>query len=141
MIARPWQRGDTDRLKVQPAQRYNSEMLDANVDLTPLVSQGLAWTHEHEGEIVAVGGLDPQWQNRAVAFAMLSDTAGRHMLRLHRWWNNWLDQCPFRRVEAYVDVGFQPGIRWVTMSGFKLEAYKQCFRPDGADMLEFVRIK
>lgn len=141
MIARPWQLGDTDRLIVQPAQRYTSSLLDSNPDLTPLVQHGMAWTHEHDGEILAVGGLAPQWENRATAFALLSANAGRRMVTLHRWWNEFLDQCPFRRVEAYVDVGFEPGIRWVTMSGFELEAYKRCFRPDGADMLEFVRIK
>jgi len=40
-----------------------------------------------------------------------------------------------------VDVGFKEGHRWIKMLGFELEGYMKAYRPDGADMLLYARIK
>lgn len=141
MIVRPWQRGDSEAVNLQTAQRYTGDLADVSADLTPLSEVGLAWTAEVDGQVVMCGGLLPQWENRALAWALIGENAGPHFAVIHRYVRQFLTHSPYRRIEAHVDVGFAPGARWMKMLGFELEAYKKAFRPDGADMLEFVRIR
>lgn len=141
MIVRPWQRGDSEKVVVQRAQRYGGDISDVSQDLTPLSEVGLAWTAEHDGGVIACGGLLPQWEGRALAWMLVSEYAGPHFPAIHKHVKKFLVHSPYRRIEAHVDVGFEQGIRWMRLLGFELEAYKRAFRPDGADMLEFVRIR
>jgi hypothetical protein len=141
MIVRPWRIGDSEKLTVQTAQRYSGDLADVSQDLTPLSEVGLAWTGEHDGEVICCAGLLPQWHNRAIAWALVGESAGRHFAVIHKAVHRFLVASPYRRIEAHVDVGFTAGARWVKMLGFELEAYKKAFRPDCADMLEFVRIR
>lgn len=141
MIVRPWRLGDSEAINLQTAQRYTGELGDVSMDLTPLSEVGLAWTAEAGGEVVMCGGLLPQWENRALAWALVGERAGPHFAAIHRHVKQFLIRSSYRRIEAHVDVGFAAGIRWMKMLGFELEAYKKAFRPDGADMLEFVRIR
>jgi hypothetical protein len=132
--------GDSEKMVLQEAQRYIGQA-DVSVDLTPLSEVGLAWTAEHDGDVIGCGGLAPQWENRAILWALIGQNAGEHFVKIHRETKKFITLAPYRRIEAQVDVGFEPGIRWMKMLGFELEAYKRAFRPDGADMLEFVRIR
>lgn len=141
MIVRPWHLGDSEAINLQTAQRYAGELGDVSMDLTPLSEVGLAWTAESGDTVVACGGLLPQWENRALAWMLIGENAGPHFAAIHRHVRQFLIRSPYRRIEAHVDVGFAAGIRWMKMLGFELEAYKKAFRPDGADMLEFVRIR
>lgn len=140
MIVRPWKRGDSEALVLQAAQQYIGQA-DIAIDLTPLSDVGLAWTAEVDGAPIGCGGLAPQWENRAIMWALIGENAGPHFVKIHREVSRFITLAPYRRIEAQVDVGFEPGIRWMRMLGFELEAYKRAFRPDGADMLEFVRIR
>lgn len=141
MIVRPWKLGDTERIDLQPAQEYLRDVVDVGVDLSEVSEAGLAWTAEHDGQVLAVWGVIPQWQNRALCWAVMGKTAGRHFVPIHRECVRFLDRLPFRRIEAHVDVGFSEGVRWMKMMGFEMEAYLRAFRPDGADMLQFARIR
>lgn len=141
MIVRPWKRGDCEKIDVQIAQQYVGDLADVSHDLTPLSDLGLAWTAEANGEVIACGGLLPQWENRAVAWMLVGAGAGPYFKAIHRHVKQFLVKSSYRRIEAHVDVGFEQGIRWMHMLGFELEVYRRAFRPDGADMLEFVRIR
>ena len=110
-------------------------------DLTDLSEAGLAWTAEHEGVILGIAGLAPQWENRALAWALISDAAGPHFRGIHGAVSRFLEASDFRRIEANVDVGFEAGERWMKLLGFKYEGYLTAFRPDGADMLMYARIR
>lgn len=126
---------------IQPAQQYTGNVGDISHDLTPLSDLGLAWTGEADGRIIAIGGLLPEWHNRATAWTILSGDIGPHFSAVHRAVRNFLVRAPYRRIEAHVDVGFDAGIRWMKLLGFEFEVYLKAFRPDGADMLQFVRIR
>ena len=126
---------------MQPAQEYLTRIVDVRGDFTELSDKGLAWTAEHEGVVLAVAGVEPQWENRATAFALLSDDSGPHFPAIHSAVVEFLDNAPYRRIEATVDVGFKQGHRWIKMLGFELEGYMKAYRPDGADMLLYARVK
>lgn len=110
-------------------------------DLTDLSEAGLAWTAEHDGQVLAIAGLAPQWENRALAWALVSDNAGAHFKGIHRAVSRFLTVCDFNRVEANVDVGFEAGERWIKLLGFEYEGYLKAYRPDGEDMLLFARVR
>lgn len=142
MIVRPWRDGDFRNLELQSAQDYLLEIVpDGGIDLSPLVPHGLAWTGLVDDEVVAIGGVEPIWKDRALAFMFISSTAGPHFRSIHRHVYRFLENVPFRRVEANVDIGFSEGARWMKMLGFELEGYMRAYRPDGADMLLYARVK
>lgn len=142
MIVRPWEPGDLERLSLQKAQDYLFEIVPSgHIDLSVLVPDGLAWTGEVDGEVMAIGGVEPIWNDRAVAFMFISGKAGPHFRAVHKAVSDFLDNAPFKRIEAYVDVGFKEGGRWMNMLGFGLEGYMRAFRPDGVDMLLYARVR
>lgn len=140
-MIRPWAPGDTERIELQPAQRYMTRFIDASTDLSHLADQGLAWTAEEDGRIIAIGGLIEEWAGRATAWTLISEHAGCRMPAIHRAVKRFLDAAPYRRIEAHVDVGFAEGVRWMRMLGFEMEGYMRAFRPDGEDMLLFARVR
>lgn len=141
MIARPWVKGDTERIDIQDAQSYMSDSPQLSADLTELSKVGLAWTFEHEGEVLGIAAIFPQWENRAIATALLSRRTGRHLNKIHRVALRFFKTCGIRRIEATVDVGFEAGERWMKMLGFKHEGLMKAYRPDGGDMNLFARVQ
>ena len=141
MIVRPWITGDTVKIATQPAQQYLHRIVDVRADFTELSERGLAWTAEHDHRILAIAGVEPQWENRATAFALIAESAGEHFKAIHSAVSDFLNTAPFRRIEATVDVGFAQGHRWIKMLGFELEGYLRAYRPDGADMLLYARVR
>lgn len=142
MIVRPWELGDTQKINIQSAQEYMYAFDDLiNQDLTPLADENLAVTIEEAGKVLLVGGVFPQWENRALLWALVDKDAGEHFVNVHRETIKFLNRMPFRRIEATVDVGFSQGCRWMSMLGFEIEGYMKAYRPDGADMLLYARVK
>jgi hypothetical protein len=140
MIVRPWLTGDTERLDLQSAQQYMHSMVDVKADLSGLSQKGFAWTGECDGQVMAIAGLMPIWENRALAWALIGGLAGAHFAAIHRAIRKGITDSGFRRIEATVDVGFAQGHRWMTMLGFEMEGYMKAYRPDGADMLLYARV-
>jgi hypothetical protein len=140
MIVRPWQKGDTEKVQIQQAQSYMYGAPEITADLTELSTAGLAWSFDDNGEILGIAVVAPQWENRAMALVLMSESAGRHFHKIHRAVNRFLGIAGFRRVEATVDVGFDAGDRWMKMLGFEFEGLMRAYRPDGADMKLYARI-
>ena len=141
MIVRPWLTGDTQQLQIQSAQKYMLGLPEMSADLSRLAQKGLAFTAEQHGDVLAIAGVTPQWENRALAWALIGDCAGQHFPSIHKAVRRFLERAPYRRIEASVDVGFEQGHRWIKMLGFEIEGYMRAYRPDGADMLLYARIK
>lgn len=141
MIVKPWTKGDTKKLSLQSNQTYHEDALNEDTDFSELAEQGLALTFEHDGEVMMIAGLVPQWKNRAIAWTLISKNAGRHFVELHRYVDNFLNTSDFDRIESMVDVGFEAGHRWMKMLGFEIEGYMRKYRPDGGDMVLYARIR
>lgn len=132
--------GDTQRLRIQPAQQYMTALVDMNTDFTELSTAGMAWTAECNDRVIGIAGLLPQWDNRALAWALIAESAGFHFASIHKSVHRFLAASGVRRIEATVDVDFKQGRRWVEMLGFDIEGYMRAYRPDGADMLLYARV-
>lgn len=141
MIVRPMVAEDIKKIELQSAQTYSCGTME-DYDFAPLIEANLAWAAEHEGEIVALGGFYVFWENRSVAWALLSSKAGPVFNHLHkhisRSINKFGETC--RRIEITVDVGFDQGHRWAKMLGFTVEGYMRAFRPDGGDVILYAKV-
>lgn len=129
------------RMDVQEAQRY----LLPHVNWEHLRHlEHPQWSHTAlEGDhVFACYGTVPLAGSRAVAWAYLSDDAGRKMVGLVRAMRSFLQATPFRRIEAFVDADFSAGHRMIRLLGFELETpRKRAHRVDGGDSSEYVLLR
>lgn len=90
-----------------------------------------------DGELlIGCAGLMPMWPGRAVAWALLSEDAGRYMRQIHRATKGFLQQSQWTRIEAFVVKDFYAGQKWMHMLGFECETPEGAMRkytPDGQD--------
>lgn len=129
-------------LELQDAQSYFSGELSSRDYALSLERSGQAFTALFGDRVIACAGLTEIWPNRAVAWSLLSKNAGRHMLCIHRLAAGFLKTSKYRRIEAWVDEGFMPGMRWLDLLGFTLETPvpMRGFRPDGGACFLFSRV-
>lgn len=140
MTVRLYEEGDEDKIVLQEAQSYMQGHID-NLNISELAKHSRVWVSENNGVITAMGGLVPMWTNRAQAWMMIADSAGANMMEIHKAVKQELINAPYVRIESTVDVGFKQGARWMKMLGFELEGYMKAYRPDGADMLLYSRVR
>lgn len=101
-----------------------------------------SYTLRIDGKIVGAAGVQEIWTNRAIAWATLASNRRENFLALHNCVKRFLEVCPFNRVEATVDVGFEAGHRWMRLLGFKKEAEAmKGYSPDGRDCALYARVK
>ena len=138
MIVRRYQKGDIERFRLQQAQRglnqYYANMDDTSDNNDVIVG-------EQDGEIMIMSGIIPQWEGRAMAWALVSCNAGKCFRSIHKAVLNFLIQSNVRRIEATVDVSFKPGHRWMKMLGFEPEGYMKAYLPDGNDCILYARVR
>ena len=104
--------------------------------------QGGAFSAEHEGQFLGVGGLLHHSDFRATAWCVLNRTDPKNFLLIHRVVSTHLNRQKYRRIDAIVDLEFEDGLRWVRLLGFVLEVtYKPFCMPDGRPASEWVRLR
>lgn len=134
----PFDPSHLDGLEAQEAQRGTFPAGDPAYALS-LIKAGPCWSVFVGGRVVACGGLCAQWEGRAVAWAIISEGAPLVAVTRSAIHVLGLPGIP-RRVECFVDVSFQEGIRWAEMLGFQREGLMRAFSPDGRDHLLFARV-
>jgi hypothetical protein len=108
-----------------------------------LASQGRGYSAiGDDGTVYAVAGILPQWEGRAIAWALIAYNAGPHMLRITREIRKFLNGCGFERIEASVDALFPAAARWVEMLGFERETPEPMRRygPTGRPAYLYARV-
>lgn len=130
-------------LELQEAQRYFVADMSGEAYGRALAQSGQAFTALDGDRVIACSGCVEIWDNRAMAWALISKDAGRHMVGVHKAVAGFLAGAKWRRIEATVDVGFGAGMRWMAMLGFVLETPEpmRAYRPDGGDCYLFARVK
>lgn len=101
------------------------------------------YTLEHEGNVLGVGGF--RLINSVTAWCWLDLThhSKNHIIVGYRvikeWINTFVEEHELKRLQAYVRVGFDKGIRTAEHLGFKHEFVMENFTPEG-DAIMFKRI-
>jgi len=140
MQIEPFQPQHLKYLSLQPSQIAFSNFFDDEYALS-LKESGPSFTAIDKEEVVACAGIVHQWENRAIAWALISGMAGRNFIALHKAVQKFLDLSDINRIEAYVDANFDAGHRWITMLGFQSEGTMRQFMPDGNDAVLYARLK
>ncbi len=140
MHIEPFQPKHLEILVLQPSQAAVSVFFDAEYGQA-LKEAGPCFSAVDNGEVLACAGVVKQWENRAIAWGLISENAGRQFVRIHKAVQRFLESTDFKRVEAFVDSDFDAGHRWIKMLGFEYEGYMKNFSPLGKDCLLYARIK
>lgn len=130
-------------LDLQDSQAYLSADL-AKPEYAAMIEQaGQSFTAIVDGNVLACSGTAEVWSGRVVAWALISNQAGRHMVGIHKAVAGYLSAAKYRRIEAWVDEGFAPGMRWLELLGFVCETPlpMRGFRPDGGSCFLFSKVK
>jgi hypothetical protein len=140
MHIEPFQPKHLERLVLQPSQTVFSKFFDAEYGPS-LKSAGPCFTALDGDRVLACSGIVSQWHNRAIAWALISEDAGKNFIRIHKAVKRFLEGEQINRIEAYVDAGFDAGHRWIQMLGFEREGYMREFMPDGNDAVLYARLR
>lgn len=76
---------------------------------------------DDKGELKACLGVFELMSGLGVAWAMFSQDAGRYLPAISLRARRYLRQCRFRRVEAWIDPGFEQSVRWAKLMNFQFE--------------------
>ena len=135
----PWH---LELLKAQGVQGSQAAQLEA----TPpgyaefLERSGPAVTvFDDRDRIVICAGI-LLWGHMGTIWALVTEGAGRHMVRLHRAARRFIDMQRLKRIEASVEEGFTAGSRWLALLGFTCEGRSPGYGPNGEAHLRFGRV-
>jgi hypothetical protein len=130
-------------LELQQAQRYFVGDISSEAYGRMLAQSPYSFSAVDGDRVIGCSGCVEIWDNRAMAWALISKDAGRHMVGVHKAVSGFLAGAKWRRIEASVDVGFAAGERWLKMLGFVCETPKpmRAYRPDGGDCYLYARTK
>lgn len=141
IFARPTHREDFGRIELQAAQADVSRYW-SKYPPTQYLRDGTTFTGvTADGQVMAIAGLIPIWEGRALVWALLSRHSGPHFRSLHRRVSAFLDAQSVRRMEATVYEGFTQGHRWLRMLGFECEGLMRAYTPDGASQYLYSRVR
>jgi hypothetical protein len=140
MLIVPFEPAHLHTLVLQEAQAWMGPMLKDDYG-DALKKSGPCFTATEGDEIIVCAGLVNMWENRSQAWALISQDAGRHFVRIFRAMRSFLDLQDTRRIEATVDAKFQQGHRLMRMLGFQHEGLMRAYLPDGRDASLYGRIR
>jgi len=90
---------------------------------------------------IACGGVAEYWPGRGEAWMLLSPM-GPDFLAVTRIVSRFLSVCPVNRIEAAVEVDFEPGHRWAKLLGFQLDApLLRSYLVNGKDCSLYSRVR
>lgn len=105
------------------------------------LANNMAWTGFIDDRVVGCAGFAPQWEGRAIAWALF----GREIPK--RAWTAIIAKVrkelactAYPRVEATVPFGFGAGCRLANALGFQVEGLLSKFGPDGSDHFLYARV-
>jgi hypothetical protein len=139
-------------MNVIPYQSQHALLIDVQAgqsDILDSITYGYASALERSEEaytgvlpdstIVFCCGKMKIWDNRWVLWALLSEAAGKYMLRVTRIGQRLLSKQSPGRYEATVRHDFEQAHRWCQLLGMKFHHHEECFLPNGEDADVYVR--
>jgi hypothetical protein len=126
---------DAQANQVDYISRYQVEQGKA------LETSGVAKTAIEGDYVIGCAGIIKFHENRAQAWMVLSRNAGRHIWPIFQEIKKFLDEAPYKRIEAVCTYSFYNGHRLLQMLGFKPEALMKYYDEAGNDCSQYVRIK
>jgi len=138
----PFRAGHLGYLVPQAGQRRDHAVLLGS-GAAELLESPLALTAWHRSACLGMAGLLPVHPHRAVAWMLLSELAGPHMLTISRKVKRVAALSPWRRIEVTVDATFVEGQRFARLLGAKLETPEpmRAYGTDGEDQYMYALVR
>ena len=106
--------------------------------------QGMSWSVDDSGTIVASAGLIPLWRGVAEAWMIGGDEIGKHRVKVSRLIRTMLDDVMqlhgVYRVQANIHHRFERAIRLAEWLGFENEGLMPRFGVEGADYFRYAKV-
>ncbi len=125
------------KIKLQPAQAETMGVLSVEYAET-LAKAGPSYSVLDGEEVVFCGGIAGIWPGRSMLWALLSESACRHMLFLTRGVRRFVS-LQSGRVETIVRADFKEAHRWAKLCGLSWHHHEEKFLPGGLDADVYVR--
>lgn len=125
--------------EVQHAQLVTGMPITEDM-LSDMIAAGNGGAYVSKGRILAMAGVYQLWEDRGVAWALLSPNMGASFMPVHRAILRALDVAPYRRVEMYAAAHIPEAPRWAKALGFQSEGVMRAFH-GGMDYELFARVR
>ena len=106
--------------------------------------QGMSWSVDDNGTIVASAGLIPLWRGVAEAWMIAGDDIGKHRVKVSRLIRTMLDdvmrQHEIYRAQANIHCRFERAIRLAEWLGFEQEGLMRRFGAEGDDYFRYAKV-
>ncbi|MCX4154998.1 MULTISPECIES: hypothetical protein [Paraburkholderia] len=140
MIIVPFSASHIGALNVQPAQEKMRPYF--SLEYAEALSKTDAFTGFINGRIVGCAGFIPQWEGRAVCWALVARTVTkRDWVEIDRAVRRAIEMRHEHRLEATCDTDFPGGHTWLRHLGFVREGTLKAYTPDGRDNDLYARVK
>ena len=107
--------------------------------------EGMSWSAEVDGRIVASAGLVPLWKGVAEAWMISSGDVGRHRIKVARQIRTMFDEVMWHRgiyrAQANIHHKFEKALRLAEWLGFENEGLMRRFGVEGDDYFRYARVK
>lgn len=137
----PFEPDHLKRLLLQPSQAIMQPTLSKPEYAQSLHKAGPAYSLVDDDGVYACMGLIHQWDNRAVAWGLISAESGPHFILIHKAVHRTMRLHNYRRIETAVASDFEQGHRWAKMLGFEREGRMRSYTPDGRDCDLYARVQ
>jgi len=137
----PFEPDHLKRLLLQPSQAIMQPTMSKPEYAQSLHQAGPAYSLVDGDDVFACMGLVPQWDNRAIAWGLISAESGPHFIMIHKAVHRTMRLHYYRRIETAVACDFTQGHRWATMLGFEREGRMRAYTPDGRDCDLYARVQ
>ena len=106
--------------------------------------EGMSWSAEVDGKIVASAGLIPLWAGVAEAWMIAGNEVDRHTIKVGRQIRTMLDDVMWHRsiyrAQANIHCRFERAIRLAEWLGFENEGLMRRFGVEGADYFRYAKV-
>jgi len=140
MIIIPFKPEHLKTLVLQDSQAWMGDKLKPEYGAS-LIKAGPCFTAMDGDEVLACAGVMNIWEGRVLAWALISDNAGKRFVRIVKAIKRFIDAHQAVRIEATVDVDFEEGHRLMKILGFEYEGTARKYLPDGRTVCLYARIK
>lgn len=137
----PLKAADLEHLLAEKARSFLGSPILTENQIMSLEASPYAYTVKVDGKILLCAGVAEYWNGRGEAWAVLHPNTKRNFIAVHNAVKRFLDVCPIDRIEAAVEVDFEPGIRWVCALGFEFEATCKKFLPGGKSAHLYAKVR
>lgn len=111
----------------------NFKSLFSDKHIEELRSAGPSYAAMDGDVVLGAGGFIHMNEYRALGWGLFARTTPANFVKIHRTVVRSIAECPYRRIEAYVDPKFPQAMRWIKKLGFRMELpFVPYYFPDGS---------